>query len=54
MTKDQAIAELKACQVPGDTEASHANADEVLCKFLKAIGYADVVAEYEKVEKWFA
>lgn len=54
MTREQAIDELKKCQEPGDTEAAHANADEVLIKFLTALGYADVVAEYEKVDKWFA
>ncbi len=54
MTKEQAIAELKELQKPGDTEAAHGDADDVLCKLLTALGYADVVAEYEKIDKWYA
>lgn len=54
MTKEQAIAKLKEAQNGGDTECDHCTADEVLCDFLTALGYADVVAEYDKVEKWYA
>jgi len=54
MTKEQAIQELKDAQESGDIEVAHARADNVLCKLLTTLGYADVVAEYEKVEKWFA
>lgn len=54
MTKDEAIAELKKCQEPGDTEASHYDADQVLCDFLSSLGYTDVVAEWGKVDKWYA
>lgn len=54
MTREQAIAALKDCQTSGDTEATHSEADKVLCKFLTALGYADVVSEWEKVDKWYA
>lgn len=54
MTREQAIEKLRELQEPGDTEAAHANADWVLCEFLRALDYADVVAEYEKVDKWYA
>jgi hypothetical protein len=54
MTREQAIAELKDCQTSGDTEATHSEADEVLCKFLIALGYQDIVDEWEKVDKWYA
>lgn len=54
MTREQAIAELKNCQEPGDTEAAHSVADEILCKLLRSLGYRDVVDEWEKVEKWYA
>ena len=54
MTKEQAIEELKAEQSSGDIEDSHANADDILCELLTALGYADVVSEYNKVEKWYA
>ncbi len=54
MTRDEAIAKLKALQGRGDTEAQHGDADEVLCDLLKTLGYADVVAEWEEVPKWYA
>ena len=37
-----------------DIEIYHTLADEVLCAFLRHLGYGDVVDEYEKVEKWYA
>ena len=54
MTKKEVIAKLIECQNNGDTEMAHGNADDLLCEFLTALGYADVVAEYDKVDKWFA
>ena len=54
MTREQAIELLKAEQNSGDTEAAHGNADDILCQLLTAIGYGDVVAEWEKVDKWYA
>ena len=54
MTKEQAIEELKTEQVNGDPEIAHSNAEDILCKLLTALGHADVVAEYEKVAKWYA
>ena len=38
----------------GDTEDAHVNADELLCEFLKKLGYEKLVDEYEKVDKWYA
>ena len=54
MTKEEAIKELKKAKTNGNTEHAHANADDVLCKLLTALGHADVVAEYDKVGKWYA
>lgn len=54
MTKEQAISELKELQKSGDQEAAHNEADGVLCKFLEALGYSDVTAEWAKIEKWYA
>jgi len=54
MTREQAITELQAAQKSGDTEGAHCDADETICKLLTALGYADVVAEWEKVDKWYA
>ena len=49
-----AIEMLKAQQENDDTEVAHANADDILCTLLEELGYADVVAEYRKVSKWYA
>jgi hypothetical protein len=37
-----------------DQHAQHAEADKVLCEFLKSLGYEDVVEEYQKIEKWYS
>ena len=54
MDKETAIKRLKKLQDSGDTEAAHAGADETLCELLSELGYSDVVAEYHKVDKWYA
>jgi hypothetical protein len=54
MTREQAIEKLKALQGSGDVEAAHGDADEILCALLESLGYADVVAEWSEVEKWYA
>lgn len=54
MTREQAIEELKEQQGSGDWEVAHSEADDVLCKLLVALGYQDVVDEWEKVPKWYA
>jgi hypothetical protein len=55
MTKEEAIEALKACQASGDAEGAHSAADEVLCRFLRALGYEDVVKEWEAISpKWYA
>lgn len=54
MTREQAIDDLKVEQDNNDAEMAHANADDILCELLADLGYEDVVAEYEKVRKWYA
>ena len=56
MTKEQALKEMKECAASsaGDAEGWHHRADEVLCEFLNSLGHGDLVAEWEKVEKWYA
>lgn len=55
MTREKAIEKLKLLQGPEvDTEAAHCDADDLLCALLRALGYGDVVDEYEKVDKWYA
>jgi hypothetical protein len=56
--KQAAIDHLKMCQdtsdYEGDYEAAHSQADDILCKLLTDLGFADVVAEFDKVGKWYA
>lgn len=54
MTREDAIAKLKAAQRSGDTEAAHCDADDVLCDLLRSLGYGDVVDEWSYVDKWYA
>jgi hypothetical protein len=54
MTREKAIARLKEQQNDGDIEAAHGNADNILCDFLRSLGYEDVVKEYLEVPKWYA
>jgi len=54
--KEEVIRRLKKLQSDFiDTEVGHGKADDILCEFLISLGYADIVREYEKVEKkWYA
>lgn len=52
--KELTIKLLKECQKSDDQEMAHIDADSILCNFLTELGYADVVAEYEKICKWYA
>ncbi len=54
MTREEAIKQLRLEQEDRDIEAAHENADGILCEFLESLGYSDVVAEWHKVEKWYA
>ena len=37
-----------------DTEEAHGDADDLMCKLLKALGYRDGVEVYEGMDKWYA
>lgn len=54
MTHEEALKKLKESQDNGDTELAHGDADDVLCELLESLGYEDVVAEYKRVDKWYA
>ncbi|MBC2612808.1 MULTISPECIES: hypothetical protein [Citrobacter] len=54
MTREEAINKLKILQRMGDKEIAHCNADDVICELLKALGYEDVVKEYDEIDKWYA
>jgi len=54
MTREEAIIKLRQCQSNFDIEAAHVDADGVLTDLLTELGYQDVVAEWEKIDKWYA
>lgn len=59
MNKEQATIELNKILAykwgeNGDAETWHAEADEVLCKFLEELGHKDLVNLYKEVPKWYA
>lgn len=37
-----------------DLEASHANADGLMCELLRQLGYGEGVEIFEKADKWYA
>lgn len=53
-TKEEAIKALRIHANNPDQEEAHYAADDVLCMLLIELGYADVVAEWHKIEKWYA
>jgi hypothetical protein len=49
----EALAQLAECyNVEG--EGGHAVADDVLVKFLKAVGHADIADLFDRLDKWYA
>jgi hypothetical protein len=53
MTRKEAIDQLREIQEIGDLKVGHRMADDVLCRLLHSLGYRDVVAEYNKIGKWY-
>jgi hypothetical protein len=53
MTRKEAIDQLREMQEINDLKVGHRLADDVLCRLLSSLGYRDVVAEYNKVGKWY-
>ncbi len=53
MNKQEAIDELKEQQDNWNKNDAHIIADNTLCELLTAIGYDDVVKEYDKIDKQY-
>ena len=51
MTKEELITKLKQCELNGDTEAAHSDADDLLIKYINDV---DIQDAYEQVDKWYA
>lgn len=50
----ETVAKLREIAAMLDYEVAHQMADTALCDLLTALGYAEVVAEWDKVSKWYA
>lgn len=51
--EEAAVEQLERLQEARDPEAAHEQADQVLCRFLRAIGHRAVADEFEAVERWY-
>jgi hypothetical protein len=54
MKRKEAVDQLREIQEIANIEVGHRLADDILCRLLHSLGYADVVVEYNKVGKWYA
>jgi len=54
MTRTEAILQLNDAINCGDIEIAHGDADEILIKLLRSLGYDDICDLWYKVEKWYA
>lgn len=52
--KQSFIDRLKSVQNSRDCEMAHSVGDDVLCEVLNALGYQDIVEEWEQIPKWYA
>ena len=48
------IEQLEEVQKLDNKEIAHREADAILCEFLRALTYTEVVDAYEKIGKWYA
>jgi hypothetical protein len=46
--------EMDDCIANGDQGAAHYDADKILCRVLRMLGYRALVEKYEQVGKWYA
>lgn len=37
-----------------DTELAHIEADDILCDFLRKLGYLNIVTAYLSIKKWYS
>ena len=44
---------LEELQLLGDLEQAHIDADKVLCDLLSALGFKEVVAEFDAIDKYY-
>lgn len=54
MDEIEVMDEMDVTCFTGDPELDHKRADNILCRFLRDLGYDDLVDLYEQVEKYYA
>jgi hypothetical protein len=56
IAEEHVISELKRLQGKSDTdtEMAHCDADDLLCRFLGALGYDEMVTAFKSIGKWYA
>ena len=48
------ITMVEKCLKENDEETNHEEADDILCEFLKRLGYENIVEVYDLISKWYA
>ena len=51
--KDKFLNEMSLCSLDKDIERSHANADDILCRLLRELGYDKLIDLYESIDKLY-
>ena len=55
MTPEQFAADMREiAKFDADPEGAHSMADDLLCKLLTELGYAEGVKVFEDMDKWYA
>ena len=54
LTPEEFASKMKECFAEGDGEASHSDADDLLCNLLRELGYGEAIDIFEAAEKWYA
>jgi len=54
MTPEQARDKIKEIIATKDEETGHQEADWLMCEILESLGYAEMVSEFNKMDKWYA
>ena len=56
MTEKEALKKLKTIEKDNDfdSEATHYEADKILCEVLKSLGHKKLVKKFEGIEKWYS
>lgn len=50
----EVIERIKCNCFTGNPEEDHENADNILCDFLRLLGYEELVDVYESVSRWYS